>query len=311
MEAEREIAAYYAALFMKDKVGERFPGNVAAVAEPGLFVELTPFFVEGLVRAETLPGMFDLDPVHHALVDRGTGRAFRVGDPVEVQVADVSIERRRIDLALVSELPTSDPALQGAARPPGRKRLLDGGARGGRGGKAGAGRRGRRQAGGRSRRQGAGWRQAGRRPGKGGTPGTAARVARAARAAGPAAASRVGAAAGAGGVRMRHMTLSDGSPARRGRRGRRRGERHRRGRHAAHLPGPARRRHRAGGRQRHQHRGALAGAALRRLGLPAPPRRRAEAGAGPGDPVAGGRRARLAAGALAARAGLRGAWSPG
>jgi len=134
MEAEREIAAYYAALFMKDKVGERFPGTVAAVAEPGLFVELTPFFVEGLVRAETLPGLFDLDPVHHALVDHGTGRAFRVGDPIEVQVADVSIERRRIDLALVSALPAADAALQGAARPPGRRRLLDGGARGGRGG---------------------------------------------------------------------------------------------------------------------------------------------------------------------------------
>jgi ribonuclease R len=135
MEAEREIAAYYAALFMKDKVGERFPGTVAAVAEPGLFVELTPFFVEGLVRAETLPGQFDLDPVHHALVDHGTGRAFRVGDPVEVQVADVSIERRRVDLALVSGLPVPDAALQGAARPAGRKRLLDGGARGGRSGR--------------------------------------------------------------------------------------------------------------------------------------------------------------------------------
>jgi ribonuclease R len=139
MEAEREIASYYAALFMKDKVGERYPGTVAAVAEPGLFVELTPFFVEGLVRAETLSGQFDLDPVHHALVDHGTGRAFRVGDPVEVQVADVSIERRRIDLALVSELPKADPGMAGGTRPPGRKRLLDGGPRGARGGSAGGG----------------------------------------------------------------------------------------------------------------------------------------------------------------------------
>jgi hypothetical protein len=112
---------------------------VAAVAEPGLFVELTPFFVEGLVRAETLSGQFDLDPVHHALVDHGTGRAFRVGDPVEVEVADVSIERRRIDLALVSEMPKADPGMAGGTRPPGRKRLLDGGPRGARGGSAGGG----------------------------------------------------------------------------------------------------------------------------------------------------------------------------
>jgi len=108
MEAEREVAAYYAALFMTDKVGERYPGTVAAVAEPGLFVELTPFFVEGLVRAEELPGAFELDPVHHALVDRGTGRSFRVGDSLEVLVTGASPLRRRVELALASDLPAPD-----------------------------------------------------------------------------------------------------------------------------------------------------------------------------------------------------------
>jgi ribonuclease R len=134
MEAEREIAGYYAALFMKDKVGERYPGTVAAVAEPGLFVELAPFFVEGLVRAEELPGAFELDPVHHALVDRATGRAFRVGDPVEVEVVDASPARRRVELALTSAAPAVEPRLRepgragrapsprrDGGRPPGRK----------------------------------------------------------------------------------------------------------------------------------------------------------------------------------------------
>ena len=182
MEGEREIASYYAALFMKDKVGERYPGTVAAVAEPGLFVELTPFFVEGLVRAETLPVAFDLDPVHHALVDHGSGRAFRVGDPVEVQVADVSIERRRIDLALVSGLPQADPALQGKARPMGTKRLLGGGGRGGRGGKPDAGRTGGTPHGGKGGRSGAsrgtggsGGKPGGKKAGKPGPGGTGGR----------------------------------------------------------------------------------------------------------------------------------------
>ena len=35
MEAEREIMAFYAALFMQDKVGERYPGVVSAVAPFG------------------------------------------------------------------------------------------------------------------------------------------------------------------------------------------------------------------------------------------------------------------------------------
>jgi ribonuclease R len=113
MLAEREIFSYYAALFMQDKVGERFKGIVAAVAEPGLFVELRPYAVEGLVKTEELPGDFALDPVQHALVDRRTRRAYRVGDEIEVQVAAASPQRRQIDLVLagaaVVERPPGGP----------------------------------------------------------------------------------------------------------------------------------------------------------------------------------------------------------
>jgi ribonuclease R len=103
MEAEREIDGYYAALFMKDKVGETFDGVVSAVVEFGFFVELARWFVEGLVRVEDLGGAFALDPVHHALVDRGSGRAFRVGDKVQVELASASPARRQITLALAGE----------------------------------------------------------------------------------------------------------------------------------------------------------------------------------------------------------------
>jgi ribonuclease R len=103
MEGEREIASFYAALFMKDKVGERFDGVVSAVVEFGLFVELERWFVEGLVRVEELGDGFALDPVHHALVDAGSGRAFRVGDRVQVEVVSASPARRRIELSLVEK----------------------------------------------------------------------------------------------------------------------------------------------------------------------------------------------------------------
>ncbi len=101
MHAEREIAAFYAAVYMQDKVGQRFPGVVASVVEFGLFVELEPWFVEGLVKVEDLGEGWELDLDLHALVQRGTGRAFRVGDRVEVEVAAASPARRQIDLALV------------------------------------------------------------------------------------------------------------------------------------------------------------------------------------------------------------------
>ena len=116
MEAEREIASFYAALFMKDKVGERFDGVVSAVVEFGLFVELGRWFVEGLVRIEELGGAPELDPVLHALVDRASGRAFRVGDRVNVEVVSASPARRRIELALV-EAGKTRRAEPGVVRP--------------------------------------------------------------------------------------------------------------------------------------------------------------------------------------------------
>jgi len=116
MEAEREIASFYAALFMKDKVGETFDGVVSSVVDFGLFVELERWFVEGLVRVEDLGGSFDLDPVLHALVDPVTGRAFRVGDKVRVEVISSNPARRRIELGLVEEGRTRR-AEPGAERP--------------------------------------------------------------------------------------------------------------------------------------------------------------------------------------------------
>jgi ribonuclease R len=101
MQAEREIHAFYAALFMQERVGERFPGVVASVVDFGLFVEIEPWFVEGLVKAEDLGDGFLLDKRLHALVQPATGRAYRVGDRVEVEVVAASPTRRQIDLALV------------------------------------------------------------------------------------------------------------------------------------------------------------------------------------------------------------------
>jgi len=127
MEAEREIAAYYAALLMRDKVGEVFEGVVSAVAEFGFFVELRPLFVEGLVRADDLPGAFELDPVRHALLDRRLGRSFRVGDEVRVEVASASPARRQVTLRLEEGRAATAEEVRRAPRerreaPPGEKR---------------------------------------------------------------------------------------------------------------------------------------------------------------------------------------------
>jgi ribonuclease R len=153
MEAEREIAAYYAALLMRGEVGERHRGVVSAVAEFGFFVELERWFVEGLVRADQMAGRLELDTRLHALVDRVGGRAFRVGDAVDVEIVSADPGRRRIELRLVGEAGEALPArARGPARParrggPGERRAASrrgGPGRRGGGGSGKGGRRGRR-----------------------------------------------------------------------------------------------------------------------------------------------------------------------
>jgi ribonuclease R len=123
MQAEREVGDFYAALFMRERIGERHPGVVASVVEFGLFVEIEPWFVEGLVKAEDLGDGFELDRDLHALVERRSGRAFRVGDRVTVEIRAASPSRRQIDLALVEQAPA---APRPAAEPRRRKRAAPG-----------------------------------------------------------------------------------------------------------------------------------------------------------------------------------------
>jgi ribonuclease R len=120
MKSERDVSAYYAALFMADRVGERSGGTVSAVVEFGLFVSLRRWHVEGLVKVEDLGEAFVLDKDGHALVAPRSGRSYRVGDELEVEVAAADPGRRRIDLATVEGGKTRP--VGEAPRPKGRDR---------------------------------------------------------------------------------------------------------------------------------------------------------------------------------------------
>jgi ribonuclease R len=108
-EATRDVVNWLKCEFMKDRVGESFPGVITAVTGFGLFVELTDIYVEGLVHVTALPGdYYHFDPVHHRLAGERTGRSFRLGDTVEVRVMRVDLDERKIDFEM-SEKTTSAP----------------------------------------------------------------------------------------------------------------------------------------------------------------------------------------------------------
>ncbi|HET8734774.1 MAG TPA: ribonuclease R [Anaeromyxobacteraceae bacterium] len=117
MKSERDVSAYYAALFMADRVGERSAGTVSAVVEFGLFVSLRRWHVEGLVKVEDLGEAFELDKDGHALVAPRSGKAWRVGDEIEVVVAAADPARRRIDLVPADLVRAEGEAVSGGRGP--------------------------------------------------------------------------------------------------------------------------------------------------------------------------------------------------
>ncbi|MGH8352555.1 MAG: ribonuclease R, partial [Pseudomonas sp.] len=136
-EATRDVVNWLKCEFMKDRVGEIFPGVITAVTGFGLFVELQDIYVEGLVHVTALPGdYYHFDPVHHRLSGERSGRSFRLGDSVEVKVMRVDLDERKIDFEL-SEAALNAPVgrkRRGAADAPAGKSAAP--AKGGRRGKS-------------------------------------------------------------------------------------------------------------------------------------------------------------------------------
>jgi ribonuclease R len=100
-DAERELVEWKKVRFMADKLGEVFTGYVTSVTSFGLFVELEEYFVEGLVHISTMADDYYLfKEKTHTLKGESTGKVYRLGDRLEVRVARVDLERRRIDLAI-------------------------------------------------------------------------------------------------------------------------------------------------------------------------------------------------------------------
>ena len=100
-EATRDVVNWLKCEYMREHVGESFAGVVTAVTGFGLFVELTDIYVEGLVHISALPAdYYHFDATHHRLAGERSGRSFRLGDTVQVLVARVDLDDRKIDFEL-------------------------------------------------------------------------------------------------------------------------------------------------------------------------------------------------------------------
>lgn len=107
MECEREIARRLGCLALQDRIHERFAGVVASVTDFGLFVELQSMPIEGLIRVEDLgDDWFEFDPRTLCLLGQSSGLVLRMGQALEVILAEVNLGRLEIRL-LPAALPGS------------------------------------------------------------------------------------------------------------------------------------------------------------------------------------------------------------
>lgn len=97
-DAEREFIQLKKVEFMRDKLGEVYDGYITGVASYGLFVELNELFVEGLIPMKYMDeDRYVYDERRHIFKGKRTGKVYRLGDPVKVQVVRVDREKREID----------------------------------------------------------------------------------------------------------------------------------------------------------------------------------------------------------------------
>ena len=103
-DATRDAVDWLKCEFMQDKVGGAYSGTVSGVTSFGLFLELDEVFVEGLVHITSLPSdYYSFDPVGHRLTGKRSGRIYRLGDRVDIIVARVDLDERKIDFELADK----------------------------------------------------------------------------------------------------------------------------------------------------------------------------------------------------------------
>ncbi|QFU74648.1 ribonuclease R [Halioglobus maricola] len=106
-DATREVNAWLKCEYLQEHVGDEFDGVIAAVTSFGLFVELEDLYIEGLVHVTSLPGdYYNFDKSRQRLLGERSGRMFKLGGKVRVQVARVNLDDRKIDLEMIDTKPS-------------------------------------------------------------------------------------------------------------------------------------------------------------------------------------------------------------
>lgn len=91
MAAERDTVDRLIAEHLAARKGETFEARVGGVTKAGLFVRLPQYGADGFIPVSTLGNDYYIyDEAAHSLVGERHGRGFRLGDPVDVKLVEIT-----------------------------------------------------------------------------------------------------------------------------------------------------------------------------------------------------------------------------
>lgn len=100
-EAEKKVVDAMRVWFMKERVGESFPGRVVGITPFGLRVRLDEYYVDGFIHVSYLTDDFyQLDDRTMQLVGRNTRHSFKIGQALTLRVDKVDMVEREIVFGL-------------------------------------------------------------------------------------------------------------------------------------------------------------------------------------------------------------------
>ncbi len=102
--ATRDVMDWLKCEYMQSHIGNEYSGTVSSVTNFGLFIRLDDVFVEGLIHITELGNdYYRYDEKRQRLIGEHHRKTYSVGDELEIVVAAVDIDQRKIDFSLLNQ----------------------------------------------------------------------------------------------------------------------------------------------------------------------------------------------------------------
>jgi len=112
-DAERQIRGFLVLQVIAEQhLEDEFDGVITGVTPRGIYVQLSMYLAEGMIKTTDLPGdttrsnktpFWKIDRKTGALVDQNSGRSFNTGHMVRVRIGSIDLQRREMNLVIADD----------------------------------------------------------------------------------------------------------------------------------------------------------------------------------------------------------------